>query len=525
MRYIIYLSKIQALLFLLIGMLAFPARAMTHVEEADSLMNLGLHYRSESQYLDALEVLTQAVEKAESSQNDVAYMQSLLAIADIHSLFEDQELATHYYDLCYDKAHELGNQVLENHAAYNKLISLCTLGDYEQAKAWHDKIGIVELDDPHKTRFFNFNQLGHLAKAKQDYHAANYYFNEAMQYARNHEMDPNFEAPLMGQIGTMEERLGHDSLAIDWYMRCMESSRQLGLMAPLVTSYERLSSIHRKLHNDSASMHYQRLYVQLTDSLFDEHEFNNKRSRIVNYESRVNLLKIDTLNNRNHLLLWIVIIFAVMLVSLVGLVTYIIKQNRNLTETQRLLIGKHKDLSHQLELQRRMSEEYFNKMGDEPIADEALPTVQEEEGEAAAEEPSPDENLTEESLDTDVSTPLLNQAQTDHLLMAIAQVMDDIDQISDPDFSLQRLATLVNSNTKYVSWAINATYGKNFKTYLNEYRVREASRRLIDHEKYGHLTIAAISVQLGYKSPTSFNQAFKRVFGMTPAAYLKVMSK
>lgn len=524
MRTITTLSIIQALLFLLIGMLSLPARAMTHVEEADSLMNLGLHYRSESQYMDALEALTLAVEKAESSHNDAAYLQSLLAIADIHSLFEDQELATHYYDLCYEKAEELGYQMLMNHAAYNKLISLCTLGDYEQAKAWHDKIGIIEMDEPHKTRFFGFNQQGHLAKAKQDYHAASYYFNEALQYAQNHEMGIYYEVPTMGQIGTMEERMGHDSIAIDWYLRCMEGARQQGFMAPLVTSYERLSSIHRKLHNDSISMYYQRLYVQLTDSLFNEHEFNNKRSRIVNYESRVNLLKIDTLNSRNHLLLWIVVIFAVMLVLLIGLVSYIVKQNRHLTETQRLLIGKHKDLSRQLDIQRRMSEEYFNKVG-ETEADEYISTITEEAD--IAEEPSTDaeDTQSEESIEADTTTPLLDRAQTDHLLMAIGQVMDDIDQISDPEFSLQRLATLVKSNTKYVSWAINATYGKNFKTYLNEYRVREASRRLIDHEKYGHLTIAAISVQLGYKSPTSFNQAFKRVFGMTPAAYLKVMSK
>ena len=109
--------------------------------------------------------------------------------------------------------------------------------------------------------------------------------------------------------------------------------------------------------------------------------------------------------------------------------------------------------------------------------------------------------------------------------MAIAKVMDDSSIISDPDFSLQALATRVDSNTKYVSWAINATYGKNFKTYLNEYRIREAARRLADPQRYGNPTMATLAEQLGYKSPTSLTQAFKRIFGMTPAAYQKLVNE
>lgn len=66
------------------------------------------------------------------------------------------------------------------------------------------------------------------------------------------------------------------------------------------------------------------------------------------------------------------------------------------------------------------------------------------------------------------------------------------------------------------------TYGKNFKTLLNELRVQEASKMLDDFENYGNYTIQAISEDVGYKSSTSFIQAFRRIVGMTPSVYQKL---
>ena len=100
--------------------------------------------------------------------------------------------------------------------------------------------------------------------------------------------------------------------------------------------------------------------------------------------------------------------------------------------------------------------------------------------------------------------------------------MNDVEVISKSDFSLQMLADMVESNTKYVSWIINDTYKKNFKTLLNEHRIREACRRLADTEHYGNMTIQAIYEELGYNSAASFIQSFKKVNGITPSMYQKL---
>ena len=130
-----------------------------------------------------------------------------------------------------------------------------------------------------------------------------------------------------------------------------------------------------------------------------------------------------------------------------------------------------------------------------------------------------------ESQETTPNDILLTQAQIDELLQKVSAVMGDVDVISRGDFTLVALAQMVGSNTRYVSWVINNTYHKNFKTLLNEYRIREVCRRMEDTANFGHLTIQALSNSLGYSSPSNFLRAFKNVNGMTPSMYQKLISE
>ncbi len=490
----------KTLLFTLCFCFLTPLLSMTHREQADSLVNQAARYYREYRFMDALDVLAKAVEVSDATKNEKAYVRALLSIGNIHSIFNDYEQALHYYSQCYDISKEHGMDAMCSSAGSNMLLCYCMMGKAEEAQECYSRIKDLKMDDINLKRFYNYLNQGLLARVKKDLHAAIYFHNEALEYAKNHEMGGHYVAAQMGQLGTLEEELNNDEKALEWYHQCEEFSKEGGFMSPLVTSYEKLANLYRKEHNDSASMRYQRLYVQLSDSLFSEREFNSKRGQIVAYETQHNILEISSLNDKNRTLLIIIAIIMLMLLILGALIIYITRQNRKLVATQRLLIDKHNELNRQLEMQNRLSEEFFNK----------------EEDTAEDTNDSTCDNIEN-------NTPLLSKRQADLLLLAIAKIMEDTDCISDPDFSLQTLANKVKSNTKYVSWVINATYGKNFKTYLNEYRIREAARRLADIEKYGNPTMAVLAEQLGYKSPTSFNQAFKRILGMTPAAYQKLV--
>ncbi len=116
----------------------------------------------------------------------------------------------------------------------------------------------------------------------------------------------------------------------------------------------------------------------------------------------------------------------------------------------------------------------------------------------------------------------LDENEKSELLHRVFIVMESSDEIFQNGFSLHRLAELVDGNPNYVSQVINEKYQCNFNALLNEYRIREACKRMNDIQAYGHLTIDAIAASVGIKARSSFIMAFKKFTGMTPSAYQKI---
>ena len=119
------------------------------------------------------------------------------------------------------------------------------------------------------------------------------------------------------------------------------------------------------------------------------------------------------------------------------------------------------------------------------------------------------------------SSPMDEQAK-EELLWRIHQAMESHDEIYDEGFSLDQLSELVDANPNYVSQVINEKKGRNFKAFINDYKIKEACRRLSDPNNYGTYTIEAIGQSVGFGSRTNFYATFKKATGMTPAAYQRL---
>lgn len=104
----------------------------------------------------------------------------------------------------------------------------------------------------------------------------------------------------------------------------------------------------------------------------------------------------------------------------------------------------------------------------------------------------------------------------------IKNFMENSSDFMSPDFSLSRLAELVDSNQKYVSQVINDIFGHNFTDFVNERRVREAQALLISPEKCANLTLEAIGQKVGFGSQSTFIRAFRKFTGLTPSIFRKI---
>lgn len=85
------------------------------------------------------------------------------------------------------------------------------------------------------------------------------------------------------------------------------------------------------------------------------------------------------------------------------------------------------------------------------------------------------------------------------------------------DISTDKLAKLLNTNRTYISKAINCCSGKNFNSYLNGYRIKEAISRLSDVND--DIPLKALAQELGYNSIQTFYSSFQNEIGMPPSKF------
>jgi len=85
-----------------------------------------------------------------------------------------------------------------------------------------------------------------------------------------------------------------------------------------------------------------------------------------------------------------------------------------------------------------------------------------------------------------------------------------------PDLKVKDVAGQLNISPHQLSQIINQQLQKNFKLFINEYRVEKA-KYLIQHNH--HFTLEAIGYECGFRSKSNFFLTFKKLTGDTPKIY------
>jgi AraC-like DNA-binding protein len=111
---------------------------------------------------------------------------------------------------------------------------------------------------------------------------------------------------------------------------------------------------------------------------------------------------------------------------------------------------------------------------------------------------SPEETPLVEALNNTMNK---DRAYTDHDL----RIADLATRLKVPEYKLRRT---INRNLGY----------QNFNQFVNRYRIEEAARRLITEPRTPVLTIA---LDVGFRSISSFNTAFRAQYKTTPTDYRK----
>lgn len=187
----------------------------------------------------------------------------------------------------------------------------------------------------------------------------------------------------------------------------------------------------------------------------------------------------------------IIIVGAVLLVLIIaGFMVYTkIRHKKNLQ--------KFNEILERINKERRINDESVKEIG-------LFPKDQKE-----------NERKTEQEYSVTMTT-----ATERKILMKLYE-FEQSDIFTNNNISLPYLASLFETNTKYLSFVINTHKKKDFNNYINELRVFYVIKKLKINPKYRKYKIAVLAEEAGFSSQNKFATIFKKVTSMSPSQFIR----
>ena len=287
---------------------------------------------------------------------------------------------------------------------------------------------------------------------------------------------------------TAYHQLGQEDIALKQIKESEQLAKEYGFPDGMMAAYQNYIQYYTDLGDKVHADFYRLKRYELQDSI-------SKASHVNDINTVRFLREIDKMNEEvkdliykeqtKERILWIVGVFALIAVLLLVLL-YI--SRRRIQEGYQRLYRQNVELL---------------------AADEARRQAEAAKPEAMNEGPKYSHN----QMDEDVM---------DDLWLQIKRVMETSEEIYHDPFGVDQLVELLGAKRNYVSQTINTKTGEAFNVMLNEYRIREACRRMNDLENYGNYSVEGIAQSVGYNSRSHFAKLFKAATGIPPSVYMRM---
>jgi AraC-like DNA-binding protein/Tfp pilus assembly protein PilF len=445
----------------------------------NAFVNSGLIYNYFCDYRSAYEFCIKALNLSEKI-NFTSHERIFNNLGTIYYRFKMYDMAKEYFS----KALQISNDSITTMLLLNNLgASEVECDNIDNAFHYLDRSLKIskKCNNAYSETIFNTIAEGYL-KINQ-YDSAFYYFklskNEAIKNNR-----PEIEAYNLSKFGSMYFKINKIDSALYYIKLSNIIAAEKKYLRILADNYLILSEIQEAKGNITKAFEHFKTYAGLKDSIFSADKFGeiNQLQRIYDI-SKTNqqiesLIIEQQIKERTILyqrIIWLITLGVLLLVCVI--LFYIFLQKQKLNKAYKILVEKNVEI---IDLQKNSSE-------------------------------TKEEKYKKRILDDNAHSELLSKIST---------VMINTEIICDSEFSIIKLAELVQSTDRYVSEVINRSLNKNFRSYLNSYRIREAQHLFLELEvkKY---TIEAVSKQVGFKSLSAFYEAFKEITGVSPGFYLK----
>ncbi len=110
----------------------------------------------------------------------------------------------------------------------------------------------------------------------------------------------------------------------------------------------------------------------------------------------------------------------------------------------------------------------------------------------------------------------LDKEMVQTIIEKVNKLMVEKELFKNPNLKINDLAREAHVSSHLISQILNDNIKKNFTLFVNEYRISEACRLLLENR---YLTIDAVAEEVGFNAKSTFFATFKKIKGLTPAVY------
>lgn len=458
-------------LFFLLSLLDISCS--TPQNDAERIIAIADSCDREDNPLQALQYYIKGFIAAKNESNEYLAMRCAGHISILYNSFGNVEGSLQYNKIGYELSTKLNAIEAKSAFLTNFVTFCCNNHDSVSARKYYAELIRIKMPKGRKEyEYFCLYEHARIMKCVGNYAKAIQIHRQALEYAEKNQLSAVYVLFQNSEIGNLMIEQHEYSNAVDIGKLCLNEALRIRNKELILNSYKMLADAYVGLGNKNEAYEYLEKYHRQNNGVYNMPKFFSLQNNLYKFETEEHERRISNLTVG-------IAVIAALSAVLVLLLFVIVKKNRALLKAQMIVVSKDMELI---------------KLENSNTRDKTIP------------------DSRQYSIPVDQKNELYNK---------IKQLFESHAVISDVDFSIIKMAELLDSNVKYVSMVINEKYGKSFKNVLNEYRVKEACRMLSD-KSYGHYTIKSIYENVGYRNAASFIRAFKNVMGMTPSIYQKI---
>ena len=492
--------------------------AMAYLKKGNILYMKGNYADALSAYFSGLRIYNDCKAKHEGGRfyNN---------IANIYCVFGDYAKGLSYYKKGYEFCHKYGDKA----NAYKILANMTKVniikGNTSSARKYYKMSEKVKNPSDKGNCYTSIFNLGFILMSEKNYREAINTYNELLDYAVENKMNPRYLCSAYEQLYKNYMSIGDRDSTLKYMHLCESTAVKHGILHVYLEVLIKYADYYDSMGNYKAASRYRARYQHEKDSIFDTNKFDAVKNEQTLYELDKYDKYIASLNAREKERLQTIsrqrltIAGVTVVTAVIGVLLLLVyRQKGKIDKSYNDLFVINRDFVKQQEFTRQRMLELSNRLKNSEAELAALRASQEH-SDGAGEAPDTAVATTADDADGKNKTLAISEDMRRKQLDAVIDVMENSTEFCSSDFSLARLATLVGSNSKYVSLVINDTFHKTFKNYVNDYRIRLACLRMADTGTYGSYTLNAIAESVGFKSYTTFVELFRKVVGITPSMY------